>query len=77
VGGNLQFVSLFVFRYLQKKTCFPLVILGGPMVVPDSSPRASAVVSVRNPQRLMLADGTLFPLAAVLFHGGALAHPWV
>jgi hypothetical protein len=31
------------------------------MVVPDSSPRASAVVSVRNPQRLTLADGTFFP----------------
>jgi hypothetical protein len=31
------------------------------MVVPDSIPRASAVVSVRNPQRLMLADGTFFP----------------
>jgi hypothetical protein len=31
------------------------------MVVPDSSPRASAVVSVRNPQRLMLANGTFFP----------------
>jgi hypothetical protein len=31
------------------------------MVVPDSSPRASAVVSVRNPQRLTLADGALFP----------------
>jgi hypothetical protein len=31
------------------------------MAVPDSSPRASTVVSVRNPQRLMLADGTFFP----------------
>jgi hypothetical protein len=31
------------------------------MVVPDSRPRASAVVSVRNPHRLMLADGTFFP----------------
>jgi hypothetical protein len=30
------------------------------MAVPDSSPRASAVVSVRIPQRLMLADGTFF-----------------
>jgi hypothetical protein len=27
----------------------------------DSSPRASAVVSVRNPQGLALADGTFFP----------------
>jgi hypothetical protein len=31
------------------------------MVVPDSSPRASAMVSVRTPQRLMLVDGTFFP----------------
>jgi hypothetical protein len=45
------------------------------MVVPDSSPRASAVVSVRNPQGLMLADGTFNLLDAVLFCGGALAHP--
>jgi hypothetical protein len=39
------------------------------MAVPDSSPRASALVSVRNPQRLMLADGTLFP-------PGCCAVPW-
>jgi hypothetical protein len=31
------------------------------MAVPNSSPRASAVVSIRNPQRLTLADGTFFP----------------
>jgi hypothetical protein len=31
------------------------------MVVPNSSPRASAVLSVKIPQRLMLADGTSFP----------------
>jgi hypothetical protein len=31
------------------------------MAIPDSRPRASAVVSVRNPQRLALADGTFFP----------------
>jgi hypothetical protein len=30
------------------------------MAVPDSSPRASAVASVRSPQRLTLADGMLF-----------------
>jgi hypothetical protein len=47
------------------------------MVVPDSRPRASSVVSVTIPQRLMLADGTFFPLDAVLFCGGALAHPRV
>jgi hypothetical protein len=39
------------------------------MAVPDSSPRASAVVSVWNPQRLMLADGTFFP-------PGCGAVPW-
>jgi hypothetical protein len=31
------------------------------MAVPDSSPRASAGVSVRIPQMLTLADGTFFP----------------
>jgi hypothetical protein len=31
------------------------------MAVHNSSPRASAVVSVRNPQRLTLTDGTCFP----------------
>jgi hypothetical protein len=31
------------------------------MAVHDSSPRASAVLSVRNPQRLTLADGAFFP----------------
>jgi hypothetical protein len=39
------------------------------MAVPDSSPQASAVVSVRNPQRLTLADGTFFP-------PGCCAVPW-
>jgi hypothetical protein len=39
------------------------------MAVPDSSPRASAVVSVRNPQRLTLTDGTFFP-------PGCCAVPW-
>jgi hypothetical protein len=39
------------------------------MAVPDSSPRASVVVSVRNPQRLMLADGMFFP-------PGCCAIPW-
>jgi hypothetical protein len=39
------------------------------MAVLDSSPRASAVVSVRNPQRLTLADGTLFL-------PGCCAVPW-
>jgi hypothetical protein len=39
------------------------------MAVPDSSPRASAVVSVRIPQILTLADGTFFP-------PGCCAIPW-
>jgi hypothetical protein len=39
------------------------------MAVPDSSPRASAVVSIRNPHRLTLADGTFFP-------PGRCAVPW-
>jgi hypothetical protein len=40
------------------------------MAVPDSTPRASAVVYVRNPQRLTLADGTFFPPSCC-------AIPWV
>jgi hypothetical protein len=39
------------------------------MAVPDSSPRASTVVSARNPQRLMLVDGIFFP-------PGCYAIPW-
>jgi hypothetical protein len=39
------------------------------MAVPDSSPRASAGVSVRIPQMLTLTDGTLFP-------PGCHAIPW-
>jgi hypothetical protein len=39
------------------------------MAVPNSSPRTSTVVSVRNPQRLTLADGTFFP-------PGCRAAPW-
>jgi hypothetical protein len=47
------------------------------MVVPDSSPRASAAVSVRNPQRLTLADETFFPPGCYAVPWGALAHPRV
>jgi hypothetical protein len=47
------------------------------MVVPDSSPQASVVISVRIPQRLMLVDETFFPLDAVLSRGGVLANPRV
>jgi hypothetical protein len=46
------------------------------MAVPGSSPRASAVVSVRSPQRLTLADGTFFPpgcLCCSVGGGGASA----
>jgi hypothetical protein len=31
------------------------------MAIPDSSPRDFATLSVRNPQRLELLDGTFFP----------------
>jgi hypothetical protein len=44
------------------------------MAVPDSSPRASAVISVRIPQRLALADVISSLLVAGLFRGGVLAH---
>jgi hypothetical protein len=40
------------------------------MVVPDSSPRASAGVPVRVPQMLTLADGTSFPLVAKCYSVG-------
>jgi hypothetical protein len=53
-------VSSFVFCFLRKKMGF-LRFLGTPMVVSNSSPRASMVVSVRIPQMLMLADGRFFP----------------
>jgi hypothetical protein len=59
------FILCFV---CERKWVFPR-FLGDPMVVPDSSPRASAVVSVRVPQRLMLVDGTFFP-------PGCCAVPW-
>jgi hypothetical protein len=73
----LWFVGLFTyFYYFRKKGVFPCY-KGTLMVVPDSSSRAFAVVSVRNPQRLVLADGTFSPLVVVPFRGGTLAHPRV
>jgi hypothetical protein len=54
-----SWVCSFAF-IIFRKGHFPW-LLGIPMAAPDSSPRASAVVSVRNPQSLALADGTLFP----------------
>jgi hypothetical protein len=39
------------------------------MVIPNNNPRASVVVSVRNLQRLTLADGMFFP-------PGRCAVPW-
>jgi hypothetical protein len=45
------------------------------MAVPDSSPRASAVVSVRIPQRLMLADGTFFPPGCCVVLWGSASAP--
>jgi hypothetical protein len=46
------------FVVLRKMGFFPSH-QGTLMVVLDSSSRASAVVSVRNPQRLTLTDGTV------------------
>jgi hypothetical protein len=45
------------------------------MVVPDSSPRASAVVSVRNLQRLTLAYGTFFPPGCCVVPWGRASAP--
>jgi hypothetical protein len=47
------------------------------MAVPDSSPEASAVVFVRNPQRLTLADGTFFPPGCCAISWVTLAQPRV
>jgi hypothetical protein len=55
------------FIFFQKGG-FPQ-LLGDPYGCPDSNPRSSAVVSVRNPQRLTLADGTFFS-------PGCCAVPW-
>jgi hypothetical protein len=64
------------FIVLRKMGFFP-GYQGTLMTVPDGSSRASAVVSVRNSQRMTLTDGTLSLLVAMLFCGGALAHPRV
>jgi hypothetical protein len=45
------------------------------MAVPGSSARASAVVSVRNPQRLMPADGTFFPPGCCVVPWGRASTP--
>jgi hypothetical protein len=45
------------------------------MAVPDSSPRAFAVVSVRNPQRLVLPDGTFFPPCCCAIPWGRASAP--
>jgi hypothetical protein len=45
------------------------------MVVPDSSPQASAGVPIRIPQILMLADGTFFPLVANVVPWGRVSGP--
>jgi hypothetical protein len=63
-GGGVVCALLFA-----KENGFCFGFLGTPMAVPDSSPRASAVLSVRIPQRLILADGTFFP-------PGCCAVPW-
>jgi hypothetical protein len=45
------------------------------MAVPDSSPRAFAAVSVRNPQRLVLPGGTFFPLDCCAIPWGCASAP--
>jgi hypothetical protein len=45
------------------------------MAVPDSSPRASAVVSVRNPQRLTLVYGMFFPPGCCVVPWGRTSAP--
>jgi hypothetical protein len=45
------------------------------MAVPDSSPRASTVVSVRNPQRLTLVDGIFFPPSCCAIPWGRTSAP--
>jgi hypothetical protein len=57
---NLQFVSSFAFLlFCEERGFFP--VIRGPLWLSSRVPRNPAVVSVRNPQRLMLADGTFFP----------------
>jgi hypothetical protein len=70
--GEFVYVLLFA-----KESGFSLVISGTPMVVPNSSPRASVVISVgsRRGWRLLMGHSSL--LDAVMFRGGALAHPRV
>jgi hypothetical protein len=48
---------------------------GTLVVVPDSSPRASVVVSVRNPQELTLTDGTSFPPSCYAVPWGRASAP--
>jgi hypothetical protein len=68
-GRVFRFVACsFAFYYFSKRGVFP-GYQGTLMAVPDSSPRASVVVSVRNPRRLTFADGTFFP-------PGCCAVPW-
>jgi hypothetical protein len=55
------FVGLFVYLLLFFERGVFTGYWGTLMVVPDSSPQAFAVVSVRNPQRLALDDGTFCP----------------
>jgi hypothetical protein len=45
------------------------------MAVPDSSPRASVVVSMRNLRRLTLADGTFFPPGCCVVPWGRASAP--
>jgi hypothetical protein len=45
------------------------------VAIPDSSPRASAVVSVRSPQRLTLTDGMFFLPSCYAVPSGCASAP--
>jgi hypothetical protein len=63
------FLGSFAFIFYEGKRV-PPGFLGTLMVVPDSSPRASAGVSVRILQMLTPVDGTFFPLDCWCYSGG-------
>jgi hypothetical protein len=67
-----EFVCVLLFA---KENGVSPGFLGDPMAVPETSLRASAVVSVRIPQRLMLADGTFFPPGCCVVPWGCASAP--
>jgi hypothetical protein len=72
--GVLHDLWVFCVVLFFEKGAFP-VYYGTLMAVPDSSPRDSTVVSVRNLQRLTLADGTFFPLGYCAVTWGRASAP--